>query len=525
MNNSESVFFYSNRYNLSVKHAIEKYNNNFKSKLLNFLYRNRFTSEYLDGYDLFNLRRSFFKNVYSFDKDIKSINNESKQYKDIKLLELDYFEALEIDNFDKYRGRIISKFSNNEKFSSSSSRENLKQRLDEVKKEFDSISWGNLFSVNFEKKRRLNNNLIKKFDVSYIKTNESYFILKIKIKPSDEFKNIFQEIINSEDVNISKHHYNSYYNILKLRRFYFSESKFISSKCLSIENLLSDLNQQVKRNITKHFKGYFHNSKIDVAVPSIEYYEVNDFSKFHDDSALKKNFYTGSDGHYSTPDDQVEIYFSNYRKRSTRVQVVKQKGHGSTPQKGKDITDYDKIESYYLLNSLAFPCVFRGILIELFEKLNSLKREIYDFGNDTNNINIFKSLFLFNYNNSYLKLKQTLVQILITTKRFENEFTKKKLAIYTSEYKLEDFTPRNYKGGFKKKNLLYDIVVEFNNNIKALRHKTSSTNEIFKTIEELHSYRTGYVLQIMSLFIACLAFIFAFDRAKKILVIVYNLIS
>lgn len=525
MENSERIFFYKKRYNSHIKHNLEKYNTALKSRLLKFLYNNRFTSKHLHPFDCYTLKKvKKFNDNYSYDIKTRLTKDQSKSYKEINLLEIDYFEALEIDNFDKYKDQIISKFSDNQFFSSSLNKEKLKQKLSEIKKEFDSISWGELFNINFEKKRTLHNDLISSVNVNYIKTNESYFILKIKISPSDKFKNTFAEIINSEDVNFSKHHYHSYYNILKLKHFHSHQSLIFSSKCFNIENLLNDLNQQVKRNITKHFKGYFHNSKIEVSLPSVEYYEVSNFTKFHNDSSLEQNFNTGFDGYYSIDDNQIEIYFSNSRKRSTRLQVVKQKGHGSKPQIGKDHTNYDRLETHYLLNSLAFPCVFRGILIELFEKLNSLKREIYDFGNDTKNINIFKSLFFFKYNNSYLELKQTLVQILITTKRFENEFTKNKIALYTQEFELENFTPRNRRQKTEKKNLLYDIVEELSNSIKSLNEKTKSTNEIFKSIEELNSYRTNYLLQIMSLFIACLAFIFAFDKAKELCVYLFDII-
>ena len=523
MSNQEHFFLYHRRFNLSFIHIIESFNNSLKYKLLNFLYKNNFTSKHIHLFDYYSLKRTIFNDVYSYNKTNNDIK-KTKSFKEINLKEIDYFEALEIDDFDNYRNRITSKFSNDRLLITSRSKEELKEKLAEIKKKFDSISWGNLFYLNFKKKRKPNNDLIEVVDVNYIKTNESYFILKIKVSPSEKFKKIFAKIIDSEEVILSKHHYHSYYKILKSKRFFSHHPIIIDSKCFSIENLLSDLNQQVKKNITKNFKGYFHNSKIDSSLPSIEFYEVNDFDKFHNDSSLMQNFKTGFDGHYSLEDNQIEIYFSNSKKRSTRLQVVKQKGHGNIPQVGKDHTNYDSLETSFLLNSLAFPCVFRGILIEIFEKLNSLKRDIYDFGHNSKKTNIIKSILFFKYNNSYLELKQTLVQILIITKRFENEFTKNKLALYTNEFNLEGFTPRNYRGKSEKKNFLYDIVKESSNSLKTLKDKTNSINEIFKSIEELNSYRTNYLLQIISLFIACLAFIFAFDKAKEFCVIIFHLI-
>ncbi|MBG6188807.1 hypothetical protein [Flavobacterium sp. CAN_S2] len=519
MNESENVFLYKRRY-LSLKELMDYNNERLKLKLLLLFYKNRFLTKHLHLFDRFSLKKNKFFESYSLVRELS--DDLSQSYKEITLSQLNYFEALEIDDFDKCRKTIISKFSKARLFTSSRNQKELKEKLAEVKRKFDSISWGTLFYIDFEKKRDKNNDLISSVDVDYIKTNESYFIIKIKISPSEKFEKKFKQIIENKDYSLSKHHYHSYLEILKLKRFYSYESMGISSKTLNIDNLLSDLNQQVKKNITKYFKGYFYDSKISPSLPSIEYYEVGDISKFHLDNSLKRNFNSSFNGYYSNEDNQIEVYFSNSKNRSTRFQVVKQKGHGSKEQKGKDDTDYDRIETHYLLNSLSFPCVFKGILIELFEKLNNLKRDVYDFGNDTKNMNIFKSLFFFKYNNSYLKLKQTLVHILIMTKRFENEFTKNSLVIYTEEFELEKINSLNNRTRKEKTNFLFDTVEEFSESIKVLNEKTKEINEVFKSIEELNSYRTSYLLQIISLFIGILAFIFAFDKVKDYCLDLFN---
>ena len=522
MKSIKQPFFYYKRYK-SKKENLEEYNTLFKIKLLSMLYKNSFTSKKLDLFDRYLLTKKNKNGKFSFDKKFKLKNENIEAYKDIQLCKIDYFEAIEIDDFHKYVDKIISKFSNDDKlFRSTNDRKQLKDKLQNVKKNLDSISWGSLFYINYEKHREKDNDLISNVSIGYIKTNESYFIIQIRISFSKKFKDLFAQIIDSEDVSLSKQHYHSYLNILKLRRFHSYESISMSSKCINIENLLSDVNFQVKENITKHFIGYFHKKNTNISLPTIEYYEVEDLKLFHNDSSLKQNFNTGFEGHYAIEDNQIEIYFSNNDKRLSRLQVVKQKGHGKRKQSGKDHTDYDYMETHYLLNSLAFPCVFRGILTELFDKLNNLKRDIYDFGNDTKKINIFKSLFFIKYNSSYLELKQTLVKILITTKRFEKEFNKDNLALYTSEYDLKDFTPRNYRRKQEKHNLLHDLIEDFSAQIKDLKNKTAAINEIFKSIEELNTYRTNYFLQIISLFIAILAFIFTFNKVKDFF---YNLLS
>lgn len=522
MRNPTNIYFYNKRYTLSRNEAIENFTNKLKTKFLLILYKYNFTTKRLHILDIFSLRKRTKNGLYSFEKRTNLSEDEMQEYIDLYLSEIDYFEALEIDNLDKYTNNIIYKFSNDKLFKSSQDKENLKRNLAEIKKKLDTISWGSLFYIDYEKRRKQSNDLISIADVTYIKTNESFFIIKIKIKPSEKFKMLFAEIIKNEDFTLSRQHFHSFIKILKTKRFHSHESFNISSKCLGLENLLSDLNQQVKKNLTKNFKGYFHNSKIDALLPTIEYYEVKNINEFHNDKSLKQNFNTGFDGYYSIEDNKIDVYFSNTRKRPTLLQIVKEKGHGKKEQTGNDLTDYDWVETHYLLNSLAFPCVFRGIMIEQFEKLNLLKREIYDFSNSSKHSNFITNVF--KYNNTYLKLKQTLVEILITTKRFENEFTKNRLGVYTNEYKLDSFTPRNYRRKTEKKNLLYDIVEEFSIEIKSLNDKTNSINDIFKSIEELNSYRTSYLLQIVSLLIAILAFIFAFDKAKNLFNSVFSII-
>ncbi len=52
----------------------------------------------------------------------------------------------------------------------------------------------------------------------------------------------------------------------------------------------------------------------------------------------------------------------------------------------------------------------------------------------------------------------------------------------------------------------------FKNDIKYLDKKKDDINIVFKNIEELNSYRTNFILQIVSLIVGILAFIFAFEK-------------
>ena len=357
------------------------------------------------------------------------------------------------------------------------------------------------------------------------KTNESYFILKFLVNPSEKFKNIFEKIIKSEPVGLITPHFNSLLGIIKTRRFISFETFVMSLKCRNLDDLLVDLNYQIKKTLTKHFKGYFHDSKKNYMLPCIEYFEVGNMIDFHQDEDLNFNFDGGSEGYYCSNDKEIEIYPSNRNKKDqTLIKVVKQKAENKAYNTDDHPIEWNNIESSYLIKSLSFPCVFQGILKEQFRKLNLLKRNIYDFVSDSNKSKFIKSLLLFYYNSRYVKLKKELTQILLTTKRFENEFTKDKIYLYTSEYDLRKFNHQNLNNSSDDKNLLNFITEKLNYQVKDLDKKTQSINEIFKIIEELNIYRTNYILQITSLFVAILAFIFAFDKAKEFILKVYEYI-
>lgn len=381
MTNIEEYFIYKQRFNNSFQDRFDKIINSLKHHLGIALYKNKWTSKYLEPYEVHILNQISFRGEYASRIFGKS-NVDQHIYKNIQLKTIVFYEAIEIDNFDTYRKKILSRFTNNQIFYSD--KENLEQKLLEVKNNLDAISRGNLFALKYKKKVKRTNDLMSSINVSYIKTNESYFILKIQVTPSEKFNSIFKQIIISKDVSLSFPHYNTFFNILKTRRFISYESINNSLKCKNIANLVSDINQQVKLNVTKYLKGYFHNSKTSSILPSVEFYEVDSIIDFHKDDNLKNNFNTGFNGYFALPDNEIEIYFSDSSGRKQNlIQVVKQREHGSQERQENNYTDYDKIETYSLLESLGFPCVFRGILKKQSENLNKLKRDIYDFVNNT----------------------------------------------------------------------------------------------------------------------------------------------
>jgi hypothetical protein len=299
----DDYFIYRKKFNESLKSNVKSKRRLFKGKLQLFLSKNKFTSKYLDSWEVHSLKKNNWVDGKSIRHLFSESINKNAKYNKVNLDLLNYFEVIEIDNFDKYRKTIISKFGKNQSFSfSTKSQDDLKKTLNKVKINLNTISWGNLFSIDYENKSAPKNDLISYVSVNYIKTKESFFILKIEIKTSKKFKKIFKKIISSEDGSLMVPKYNSFYNIIKTKRFISHESIIPSLRMNNLDGLLGDLNQQVKYNITRHLKGYFHaNNKL----PSIEHYEVENIESFHKDFEFKQNFNTGFDGFYSLPDNEV----------------------------------------------------------------------------------------------------------------------------------------------------------------------------------------------------------------------------
>lgn len=517
-------YLYPKRY-LNYKERLLKFNNITKGKILDFIAKREKIFKKRDIWEIYTLKRKQWleKHIIFIDKIIK---RDANYYSGITLKEVSFFEVIEIDDFNKFRRIVLSKFGNSSGFWGIDRKEELREKLDNLENEFDNISWGRLFSINYKKKNSENNDLIDFIDCNYIKTNESYFMIRFDISLSEKANSIIEQIIKQKDTGLSFPKYNSYLKILQRKRFYYHESFTYSLKAYNIQNFISDLSTQVKNNVTRHFNGYFHKSKIFKTLPSIHLYEVDSINEFKLDKELK-NLYRSTFGkYYSLEDEQIEIHFSDsWDNSDEKIQVFKQKGHGNNETNKSDKSDYDKLENHFLISSLSFPCVFSAILREQVYKLNVLKRKIYDQIKISGHKYILKHFFLLGMNNKYLQLKHQSIQILLTIKRFEDEFSDRNLQLYTDgDISLKDFIAHNVREK-EEKNLLSYYIKAFRYQINRLDKKTKSLNEVFKSLEEFNSYKTNFLLQLFSILIAILAFIFAFDKTKNFVLEIIKMIT
>jgi hypothetical protein len=505
-------YLYSKRY-LTREERKQRSRNLLKGRMLEFIAkRKKIINKYkiLDAYSLD--RKKWIDKYNVFIDDV--IKRDENLYTGIKLNDVSFFEVVELDDFKKFRNTLLTKFGNNTGFLGLDRKEDLEKELSDLENKFEKISWGRLFSINYKKERTSSNDLIDYIDCNYIKTNESYFIIRFDISLSEKADCEIDKIIQQKDIGLSYPNYYSFYRIFQKKRFYISTSYMQSLKAFNISNFISDLSNQVKENVTQFFNGYFHASKIFKTLPSIQLYNVDDISKFKEDKELVSIYRSGFGKYFSIDDEQIEVHFSDRCNDSEElVHVFKQTGHGNREKNRSDLSDYDRLESHDIISSLSFPCVFSAILREQNYKLSNLKRLIYDQIRISGNKYILKHFFLLGTNNKYLQLKHKSVQVLLTMKRFEDEFTDRSIHLYTRDFPLESFHAKNQRGN-EAKNLLEYYIKAFRYQIDGLDKKTKSINEVFKSLEEFNSYKTNFILQLFSILIGILAFIFAFDKTK-----------
>lgn len=523
MKNKEYFYYDKKHKNTSEKRA--EYSYKIKHKILALFLGKSYLKNKLNVIDrhseLRNDRETHLYRNYYTDKIISK--NQPKHYKKLKLTYISFFEVIEIDKFDQFKKTLISKFSSKHSGFGKEIRfkDELVKKLSKIKIDFNSSGFGKLISLDFKKINNSRSDYIDYLTISYIKTNESYFILHIEVKPSEKFREVASKIFESSETSLSTRHFHSFKNILK-HRLFTSYTSFKSSLVReNVDNLISDLQFQVNDNILKPLNGYFHSSKLSYQIPKIEHYTIKKLKKHKDKNSFHSFFNFSSIVQFTSKDELVDIY-SNKEKNT--IHIIKEEEHGKKEITGKDYTDYDWLESYYLIQSMAFPCVFDSILNQEFSKLNHIKRKMYDFLENTSKWKFYKYFSLFHQNTKYLNLKKEITKLNLITNRYKNEFNDRALNFlinHSSDVSEYTYSSKNRRK-INESNILSYYKEKFKNDIKYLTKKKDDINIVFKNIEELNSYRTNFILQIVSLIVGILAFIFTFEKVREFILSLLN---
>lgn len=509
-----SDYFYFHKKYKTYSEKKKEYFLNIKQILFAFISRNKHFEKRLNPIDKFNEYRDkrllhLTQNYYS-----TKLKHKAEKYLNLKLPYISFFEVIEIDKFDHFKKILISRFSSIHSGHGKDLRykDELIEKLSGIKINLDSFGYGQLINLNFKKNRFKHSDLIDSVNISYLKTKESYFILHLEVSTSDKFKKFASKIFESSETSLSVRHFNSFENIFKYRIFNSHTSFKESLTRENIDSLISDLQFQIKYNILKPLRGYFYTSEPKAKIPRIEHYTIKHIKALKENNALYPFFNFDDVIQFTSLDELVDIYINE---TNNRIHVIKEEGHGKKLDPN-DHSDYDRLESHFLIQSMAFPCVFESILNYEFARLNHIKRKMYDFLENSNKWSFFKYFFIFRQNSSYIRLKKEITKLNLITNRYNNEFNEWTVTFLINQSEdVDSYQYSKYNRMKKEKpNLLTYFIKKFNSEITRLSSKKDSINEVFKNMEQLNSYRTNFILQVVSLMIGILAFIFAFDKVK-----------
>lgn len=513
------LYFYQKKYRTnSEKFSIQT--KSLKKKIFNFLSKTPFLERKLKSTDRYHNFKYNKETYIAENYYVDNILNKNKlsNFSDFNLNFISFFEAIEIDKFDSFKKRLIKKFAHKHSFFKQDIRfrNELAENLSKVKINLDTLSVGKLIELDFKKHVYPESNLIDYISISYIKTYESYFILHIEVKTSSVLNEFVNKIFSGREIGLQIPHLHSFKNIIKYGVFWGHTSFKSSITRLNIDNLISDLQYQVFFNILRPLRGYLYSSEIR-NFPFIEHYTTKNFKSKKKLNKLRSFFDFSDIVQFSSDDELVDIYI-NQEKHS--ISLIKEEGHGTREIINNDHSDYDWLESYYLINGLAFPCIFAKILQIEHKKLNYIKRNIYDFLERSDNWGI-KKLLIIPENFHFIKLKKDIAKLNLLTNRFKNEFNANSFSYlinHSEDLSIYKFSDNNFKKkDTDNENLLEYFINCFSYGIDRLSKRKDNVNEIFKNIEELNNFRTNFILQVASLIIALLALIFAFDKVKNLL--------
>ena len=203
---------------------------------------------------------------YHFTKDeSKKFNKIFLEYseKDISFKNIEFIDVCEIDNLKKVERQILRIIDKNNSYTLFSSGKKLpaskvseiKENLQNFRTQYGNASQGKLFSIKNDKPS-YHNDLYDNVYFSYFKTFENLFVLRLEVKPSEKFFKHLVEITNSKAVPKDKIIVSHFRDFLRTRTVFAGYKTPGYQKEEAFENLIYDLNQQLKKSFLNGFVIY-----------------------------------------------------------------------------------------------------------------------------------------------------------------------------------------------------------------------------------------------------------------------------
>jgi hypothetical protein len=450
----------------------------------------------------------------------KKFNKSFLEYskKEISFRNIDFIDVCEIDNLKKVERQLLRIINKNNSFSLFSGEKKLpaskvseiKDNLHNFKTQFGSASQGKLFSIK-NNNPSSHNDLYDYVYFSYFKTFENLFVLRLEVTPSKKFHKYLQEIKNSKVVPKDKIIVSHFKDFLRTKTVFAGYRTAGNQKEEAFEDLIYDLNQQLKKSFFQGFNGVF--SKRNIQNPYISYFN----SKHELD---RQDFQMGF-GFLDTSYNS-DIYYDQkccYYLITPSDSRTKQKGIKVLAENDAFPAEHDSILGIYKYsfgNTIIRSWSIINYLQNVHNDLNLLRRTVYAFINSNSKIRF----------RNQIRIKVRLSKEKIKFKRIKKEFSKKYSRWYISDSEYETRNLCAINDNWSNSFNYYDFA---KSSMKYLVNDSETQicelDDYFNEISSINNVKLNYRFQLIAVGLTILGLILALASAENILKLVKSIIK
>jgi len=304
-------------YRFAYKNRFEKRNLNQKlnklfSNLIFFLYDNWFFKKLkLDRNQFLKAHVNFWKNkpIYEINKSTIPLNPKLNVYS-ITLL-----DCIELEDSQLFKNRLIKIISRyKEGFLSNDPVSELNKAFEKFDSTYKNTSWRKLYYNDTRDNKELD--LIDGILYGYIKGQQSHFIITYTIFPSDKFKELFRESLNSEKTEEFEIKFNSLKQSIKSKRLIKSIAHNVKREDYWTDKLFNEITYQFKREVISSLKLGVINLDDNILFPRITSFEYDKIEMQEYQNELFQKLDIGRHDYYTDSNIILTLKNVDYSRKS-----------------------------------------------------------------------------------------------------------------------------------------------------------------------------------------------------------------
>lgn len=498
--------FYKSKYK---KTPIREHWHRFLIHYLKYLTKTKI-GKYLDPLDSFHLSRLDI---------LKSLNKYYLEHskKKIRLRRIEFIEVIELDDLAVFEKQIFKIVKENKFYDdlrkgvdlSASKISELRDIFDKFKNSYKTWVSGKFFELTNEKPNH-HTDLYEYISFNYFKSYDNLLVLKLDVEPSKKFFKLLKSINKNKTVPNDKPRINHFRDFLRTKRIIRGFRAIGNLKEKGFNNLLYDLNYQIKtsffdgmngvftsRNEQNPFLAYFNTKSL------INYKELRKGFGVFDNFDLSNIFYDQENKYY------IHKYWRSGDKGLGLYVIAEDDGfQDSVTQDNHN----KRLNEYIFKNSMYKSWAILNYLKFLNNDLKYFRNTVYNFIKSNGNLKFSKQI----------EIKTRLSQRKIRFQRIKKEFDKSNLDFYLLRTDYNSRKLRAISNDWGRNQNYHEFIrKEINYFITDGKEQLTDLDKYFEEISAINLIKLNYRFQLIAIVLAVLGLIFALANAEDI----FNLIK